>query len=98
MLQGLLKELHQRNVGTISALGGERLERSRKLKTQADIEKAIKEKAKAAEPPPPPPEESRGPPLPGPPRGGLMDAIKGMFVCIIIFSCSIDVGLFISID
>ena len=79
MLQGLLKELHQRNVGTISALGGERLERSRKLKTQADIEKLIKEKAKAVEPPPPPPEESRGPPLPGPPRGGLMDAIKGMF-------------------
>jgi hypothetical protein len=78
MIQKSLKELHGRNINTIKALGGERMERSRKLKTQEDMEKEIKERAKAAEPPPAAPEAPSGPPLPGPPRGGLMDAIKGM--------------------
>lgn len=81
MLQKLLKELNERNQKTIKALGGERLERSRKLKTQVDIENEIKAKQKAVEPPPSPPEEAAraAPSLPGPPRGGLMDAIKCMF-------------------
>jgi transcriptional antiterminator Rof (Rho-off) len=79
MLQNLLKELHERNLKTISALGGSRLDRSRKLKTQNDMETEIKEKQKAAEPPPAPVEAPAGPPLPGPPRGGLMDAIKGNY-------------------
>ncbi|KAG7361625.1 subunit CCDC53 of endosome WASH complex [Nitzschia inconspicua] len=77
MLQNLLKELHERNLKTIAALGGSRLDRSRKLKTQEDMMNEIKEKQKAAEPPPAAPEAPTGPPLPGPPRGGLMDAIKG---------------------
>ena len=41
------------------------------------LEEKIKERRKAAEPHPAAEEESTGPPLPGPPRGGLMDAIKG---------------------
>lgn len=77
MLENLLKELRERNIKTISALGGSRLERSRKLKTREDMETEIKERQKTAEPPPPAPEAPTGPPLPGPPRGGLMDAIKG---------------------
>jgi transcriptional antiterminator Rof (Rho-off) len=81
MLQNLLKELHERNLKTISGLGGSRLDRSRKLKTQNDMELEIKEKRKAVEPPPAPVEASTGPPLPGPPRGGLMDAIKGKYCC-----------------
>ncbi|KAL3921978.1 MAG: hypothetical protein SGILL_002456 [Bacillariaceae sp.] len=76
MLQKLLKELHERNLSTIAALGGSRLERSRKLKTQDDMENEIKDRQKAAEPPPAAAEAPTGPPLPGPPRGGLMDAIK----------------------
>ena len=77
ILKELLDELHQRNIKTIKDLGGERLERSHELKTQKDIENKIKEQMKAEEPAPAAEEESRGPPLPGPPRGGLMDAIKG---------------------
>ena len=77
VLKGLLRELNERNLRTISKLGGERLPRSRPLKTQEQIEKEIKEKQKAAEAPPAAPEAAGGPPLPGPPRGGLMDAIKG---------------------
>mmetsp|Transcript_31980 Transcript_31980/g.36758 ORF Transcript_31980/g.36758 Transcript_31980/m.36758 type:complete len:1182 (-) Transcript_31980:446-3991(-) len=77
MLKKLLKELHERNVKTIKDLGGERLERSRKLRTQKDIEDEIIQKMKAVEPPCAAEEKATGPPLPGPPRGGLMDALKG---------------------
>lgn len=87
MLQNLLKELHERNLKTISALGGTRLDRSRKLKTQQDMENEIKEKQKAAVPPPAPAEPSAGPPLPGPPRGGLMDAIKGKLRHLVDIAC-----------
>ena len=81
MLKKLLDDLRVRNVKTIKDLGLERLERSRKLKTQKDIENEIKEKMKDAEPPAAAAEAGGGPPgMPGPPRGGLMDAIKGMFV------------------
>ena len=80
MLKGLLGELRERNASTTKALGKERQERSRPLKTQESIEKEIKEKIKA-EAPPPAAEESGGgggpSGMPGPPRGGLMDAIKG---------------------
>eukprot|EP00529_Nitzschia_sp_RCC80_P002260 CAMPEP_0113508630 /NCGR_PEP_ID=MMETSP0014_2-20120614/37128_1 /TAXON_ID=2857 /ORGANISM="Nitzschia sp." /LENGTH=1734 /DNA_ID=CAMNT_0000404373 /DNA_START=378 /DNA_END=5580 /DNA_ORIENTATION=- /assembly_acc=CAM_ASM_000159 len=76
MLQNLLRELNERNLKTISALGGQRLDRSRKLKTQADMENEIKAKQKEVEPPPAAPETGGGPPLPGPPRAGLMDALK----------------------
>ena len=76
MLQNLLRELNERNLKTISALGGQRLDRSRKLKTQEDMENEIKAKQKAVEPPPAAPEAGGGPPLPGPPRAGLMDALK----------------------
>lgn len=86
-LQKLYNELHERNEKTIKALGGERLERTRKLKTKEDIEREIKERRKAAEPPPAPAEAAAptGPPLPGPPRGGLMDAIKGMSIAMLYF-------------
>jgi hypothetical protein len=94
MLQNYFKELQERNEKTIKALGGVRLERSRKLKTKEDIEKEIKEKRKAAEPPPAPAvEEARaGPPLPGPPRGGLMDAIKGTFFMQLYVLCELIVA------
>ncbi|KAL3924894.1 MAG: hypothetical protein SGILL_000759 [Bacillariaceae sp.] len=85
MLQKLLKELHERNLKTIAALGGSRLERSRKLKTKEDMENEIKEKFKAAEPPPVAEEAPSGPPLPGPPRGGLMDAIKEAAVVVAVY-------------
>ena len=52
MLKKLLDELHERNIKAIKDLGGERLERSRKIKTQKDIEEEIKEKMKATEAPP----------------------------------------------
>ena len=77
MLKKILTELHERNVKTIKDLGGERLERSRKLKTREDIEDEIKEQMKSAESPAAADEEATGPPLPGPPRGGLMAAIQG---------------------
>lgn len=79
MLKGLLTELRERNAKTISNLGAERLPQSRKLKTPDEIEKDLKEKraAQAAEESGATEEASGGgPPLPGPPRGGLMDAIK----------------------
>ena len=79
MLKGLLAELRERNVKTMSNLGGQRLPQSRKIKTPEEIEKEIKQKraAKAAEDEGASGEsETGGPPLPGPPRGGLMDAIK----------------------
>jgi len=75
-----LEELHARNVKTIKVLGPERLTRSRKLKTRKDIENEIKDKMKKSEAEAAP-EEATGPPLPGPPRGGLMDAIKGKLIC-----------------
>ena len=89
MLKKLLDDLHLRNIKTIKDLGLERLERSRKLKSKKDIENEIKEKMKQAEPPPSAEEEGSGPPLPGPPRGGLMDAIKGTTVndLVSFFSC-----------
>jgi hypothetical protein len=81
MLKGLLTELRERNIKTISNLGGARLPQSRKVKTPEEIEKDIKEKraARAAEKEAESGESGGGggPPLPGPPRGGLMDAIKG---------------------
>jgi hypothetical protein len=78
MLKKLLMELHERNVKTIKDLGGERLERSRKLKTRKDMEDEIKEQMKSSESPAAADdEEATGPPLPGPPRGGLMAAIQG---------------------
>lgn len=82
MLNGLFSELRERNVKRIEELEGERLPLSRKLKTQDEMEKEIKdkiEKAKAAAAGAESEEAGGGggPPLPGPPRGGLMDAIKG---------------------
>eukprot|EP00339_Tiarina_fusa_P012646 CAMPEP_0117009208 /NCGR_PEP_ID=MMETSP0472-20121206/8431_1 /TAXON_ID=693140 ORGANISM="Tiarina fusus, Strain LIS" /NCGR_SAMPLE_ID=MMETSP0472 /ASSEMBLY_ACC=CAM_ASM_000603 /LENGTH=1991 /DNA_ID=CAMNT_0004711433 /DNA_START=103 /DNA_END=6075 /DNA_ORIENTATION=- len=47
MLRGLLEELHQRNLNTLSALGVERLTRSRPIKTQAQMETEAKEKLEA---------------------------------------------------
>jgi hypothetical protein len=76
MLNGLLEDLHEKNSKTLKALGAERMERTRKLKTQKDIENEVKEKMKNAAPPPAA-EEAGGPPRPGPPRGGLMSAIQG---------------------
>jgi hypothetical protein len=81
MMVKLLDELHGRNEATLKKLGVERMARSRKLKTQEEITKDIKERRTAAEPPPAADDEDTGggggPPPPGPPRGGLMDAIKG---------------------
>eukprot|EP00934_Nitzschia_sp_Nitz4_P001588 Nitzschia sp. Nitz4//scaffold64_size103689//38157//44477//NITZ4_004432-RA/size103689-processed-gene-0.77-mRNA-1//1//CDS//3329556118//1588//frame0 len=88
MLGGLLTELRERNLKTIADLGGERLPASRKLKTQEEMEKEIKDKidkAKAAEAAAAEAETGGGGggmPMPGPPgggggRGGLLDAIKG---------------------
>jgi hypothetical protein len=96
MLQKLLKELHERNLNTMSALGGSRLDRSRKLRTQQEMENEIKEKQKTAEPPPTPEEAPTGPPLPGPPRGGLMDAIKGRNRCQFCH-CFLSVGLLLKL-
>ena len=50
MLQGLLRELNERNLRTLSNLGAERLPRSRPLKTLDQIEKEMEENHTAAEP------------------------------------------------
>ena len=75
MLKGLLAELRQRNVRTIKKLGAERLPRSRPLKTHPIMIREIHSKIKGEGPAKP--AGGGGPSLPGPPRGGLMDAIKG---------------------
>jgi hypothetical protein len=84
MLNGMLGELRQRNEATARKLNIPKFDRSRKLKTEEDMIAEIKKKIAEQEPPPGSEEEAGGgggggPPLPGPPRGGLMDAIKGAY-------------------
>eukprot|EP00980_Cylindrotheca_fusiformis_P031792 scaffold26981_cov157-Cylindrotheca_fusiformis.AAC.1 len=80
-LTGLLEELHGRNVKTLAALGVEKGERSRPLKSIESITKEAKEKIAAREPPPAPADEGGGgggggmPGRGGGGRGGLLDAI-----------------------
>ena len=78
LLETILSELHSKNLATLEKLGVKRPDRSRKLKKKEDIKKEAQDKLK------PPEEESPaeetagpGPPIGGPGRGGLMDAIKG---------------------
>jgi len=76
MLEGILKELHERNDALLEKLGVKRMTRSRKLKSVADLKKEVDDKNKPKE------EEAAPEPsqAPGPPggrgggRGGLMDA------------------------
>jgi hypothetical protein len=81
MLEGILNELHQRNETVVKTLGVKRLERSRKLRTLADLQKHVDDRAKAAAAAEEEPEEETPPPSrPGPPmggggRGGLLDAL-----------------------
>ena len=79
MLEGYLADLHGRNTILFEALGAKRMNRSRKLKTNKDIQKEVEEKNKPEEPEPPAAEAPGrpGPPMGGGGRGGLMDAIAG---------------------
>ena len=88
MLNDLLQELHGRNTATAAALGATKPERSRKLKTVESLEEEAKKKLAEQEPPPGEEEAGGGGPMgmPGPPRGGLMDAIKGTHdLCLVMF-------------
>ncbi|KAL3943228.1 MAG: hypothetical protein SGBAC_002718 [Bacillariaceae sp.] len=83
-LRSLLKELNERNVKTLAALGVEKGDRSRPLKTEESITKEAKEKIAAREPPPEPEGGGGGGGPMGMPgrgggggRGGLLDAIAG---------------------
>ena len=79
-LRELLDELHERNIATLTELGAERPERSRKLKSSAEIKREIKKSLLAKEPPA---EETEEGERHGPPagavggRGGLMTALAG---------------------
>lgn len=81
LLEGMLGDLHGKNVDTLKKLGVERPERSRKLKT---TEQMKEEAQKKLVPPVEEPVEDFGQtdvvPIPQPPRGGrggLMNAIAG---------------------
>lgn len=80
LLDGMLKELHSRNVSTIEKLGGKRPDRSRKLKKIADLRKDVEEKLKPKEEEKAPEEEAPRP-MGLPPgvggRGDLMSALQG---------------------
>jgi hypothetical protein len=86
-LTGLLTELHGRNEKTLAALGVEKGERSRQLKTVALIEKETKEKIAARAPPPAPADEGGGgggggmPGRGGGGRGGLLVSQVNLFDC-----------------
>ncbi|GKY95468.1 hypothetical protein MPSEU_000508400 [Mayamaea pseudoterrestris] len=81
LLEGMFNELHDKNLEVLVNLQAKRSDRSRKLRTIADIEKEVEEKRKSAadeaaddspsSPPPP------GIPAGAPGRGGLLDGIKG---------------------
>jgi len=49
LLEGMLKELHERNISTLKALGVDRPERSRKWKKNVDLKKEVEEKMKPKE-------------------------------------------------
>mmetsp|Transcript_28963 Transcript_28963/g.69928 ORF Transcript_28963/g.69928 Transcript_28963/m.69928 type:complete len:2087 (-) Transcript_28963:128-6388(-) len=80
-LRGLLTDLHGRNVKTLAALGVERGDRSRPLKTEEAITKEMKEKIAARAPPPEPEGGGGGGPMGMPGggggRGGLLAGIQG---------------------
>ena len=75
MLEGILSDLHDRNLAVLKQLGVKRMERSRKLKTNKELRKIVEEKQKPAEDEAQASEET--PPQGGGGRGGLMDAISG---------------------
>ena len=82
LLEGMLGELHERNIATLEKLGVKRQERSRKLKKNSDMLKEVEDKMKPKEEEKAAEEAPSG--MPGPPgpgrgggRGGLLDAIQG---------------------
>ena len=79
MLEVYLNDLHGRNLMLFDSLGVKRMNRSRKLKTNKEIQKDVEEKSKPTEPEPAAEEAPGrpGPPMGGGGRGGLMDAIAG---------------------
>lgn len=78
-LRELLDELHERNVATLIDLRVERPERSRKLKSSAEIKREITQKLRASEKPQKVETKSRNPAVAGdaPGRGGVMAALAG---------------------
>jgi hypothetical protein len=80
MLEGILSELHARNVAVFESLGAKRMNRSRKLKTYLDLRKEIEDKKKAKDVVEASPEDKpaghMGPPGGGGDRSSLMDAIS----------------------
>lgn len=77
MLEGILNELHHQNLALFEALGAKRMNRSRKLKTMADLKKEVEERRKAGDVDSSPEEEKSKAPLAPGGRGGLMDSIAG---------------------
>lgn len=81
MLEGILNELHDRNLILFEALGAKRMTRSRKLRSMSDLKKEAEDKRKASENAASPDAEADSPMRPPPAaaggRGGLMDAIAG---------------------
>jgi hypothetical protein len=81
MLDGILSELHARNLALFESRGAKRMNRSRKLKTNADLKKEIEDKKKAKDVVEVSSEDEpagrMGPPGGGGGRGGLLDAIAG---------------------
>jgi hypothetical protein len=79
LLEGMMGELHGRNVNLIEN-GGKRPDRSRKLKKISDLRKEVEDKRKPKEEEKPPEEPAPGPmgmpPSPGG-RGGLLAALQG---------------------
>lgn len=76
MLEGILNELHERNLALIEKLGVKRMTRSRKLKTNADLKKEVEEKSKPKEEEAPSAAPPMGP-MGGGGRGGLLGEIGG---------------------
>ncbi|KAL7579868.1 hypothetical protein ACA910_004879 [Epithemia clementina (nom. ined.)] len=76
LLEGMLAELHTKNVELFAKLGVKRPERSRKLKKVEELKKDVEEKMKPkAEEAPPAAAAGPGPPMGRGGRGGLLDAI-----------------------
>lgn len=68
LIQGMLVELHGKNLEVLEKLETKRSVRSRKLKKNADLRKEVEDKQKSDEPEPEPEATGGGPP--GPPGGG----------------------------
>jgi len=98
-IEGILNELHDKNLQLLRKLGEPRPPRSRKLKKNSDLKSEVLEKKKQQEEKDKPAEEA--PPRPGPPGGGGRGGLLGRFqlltiLCTVAVRAHLIFNLFVS--